>query len=136
MSKCRIMVSRRVAHKKCDGELHLVNRNTMTYTPSEEEVFEQFQKARDGKMIVRRVPFDQKGEMTKESMSKPHRKSEEKTAQRKRDVLENLYPPNSMTFGDGEKKKKSRKESNGKDKRQEDKENKQYAKVICPRRNH
>ena len=83
----------------------------MIYTPAEEEVFEQFQKARDGKMIVRRVPFDQKGEMTKDSMSKPHRKSEEKTAQRKRDVLENLYPPNNMTFGDGEKKKKARKES-------------------------
>ena len=64
VSKCRIMVSRRAAHKKCDGELHLVNRNTMIYTPAEEEVFEQFQKARDGKMIVRRVPFDKKEEMT------------------------------------------------------------------------
>ena len=81
--KCRVVVSRPAAHKKCDGELKLVNRNTMTCTPSEEEVFVKFQKAREEKMIVKRVPFEKKEEITKDSKSKSHRKTEEKTVKRK-----------------------------------------------------
>ncbi|CAC5414109.1 unnamed protein product [Mytilus coruscus] len=37
--ECRMVVSRRAAHKKCDGELKLINLSTMTCTKEEEDQF-------------------------------------------------------------------------------------------------
>ena len=84
-------------------------------------MFAKLQNAREEKMIVKRVPLEKKEEMTKDSKSKSHRKTVEKTVKRKREVLEDLYPPNKLTYGE---KKKARKEKKGKDKREENKENK------------
>ena len=96
----------------------------MTCTPAEEETFMQFQRGRDSKMLIKKVPIEEKEEMTKDSKKKAHQRSEGKSLKRNRKVLENLYPPNTITYGDKNetKKKKIRKEN---EKRLENKENRE-----------
>ena len=47
---CRVVVSRTQAHRNCDRTLKSVNRTAMTCTSKEKEMYDKFQRERDGKI--------------------------------------------------------------------------------------
>ena len=115
--ECRLVVSRPAAHKKCDGKLQLINRNTMTFTKEEEEQYRNFQRERDRKIIIEKVSPLEKVEKQKNNRRNSHLKvKKSKVSPKKRSILENLYKPLSMKFSDDQQNRdlKTKKEKNKK----------------------
>ena len=71
---CKVVVSRTQAHRNCDGTLKLVNRSTMTCTSEEKEIYDQFQRERDGKIKLIKMTYKQKIDSQKDNRRKSHQK--------------------------------------------------------------
>ncbi|CAC5386058.1 unnamed protein product [Mytilus coruscus] len=107
--ECRLVVSRRAAHKKCEGMLKLINRTTMTCTKEEEDQFLLFQRQREEKMITEKVDKEEKKELQKDSKKRSHRKEQDQGTKKQRTVLGNFKK-------EDEKLKENRKKSGQKQK--------------------
>ena len=109
--ECRIVFARQLPrHKNCQGELELINRTTMTCTREEKEAYEEFQRNRGDKVILVRMSFEEKRNLTNDQRSRSHIKGKVfkniKRSPKKRTVLENMYKPVKMNFGEKRKEKK------------------------------
>ena len=107
--ECRIVFARQLPrHKNCKGELELINRTTMTCT-REEEAYEEFQRNRGDKVNLVRMCFAEKMSLTNDQRSRSHIKGKVfkniKRSPKKRAVLENIYKPIKMNFGEKSQEK-------------------------------
>lgn len=103
--ECRIVFARQLPrHKNCQGELELINRTTMTCTREEKEAYEGFQRNRGDKVILVRMSCGEKMSLTNDQRSRSHIKGKVfknvKMSPKKRAVLENVYRPMKMNFGE------------------------------------
>ena len=109
--ECRIVFARQLPHhKKCKGELELINKTTMTCIREENESYQEFQKNRIDKVILVRMSFAEKMSLTSDQRSRSHIKGKVsknvKRSPKKRTVLDNIYKPIKMNLGKKIKEKK------------------------------
>ncbi|CAG2242289.1 unnamed protein product [Mytilus edulis] len=123
--ECRVLVSRRAAHKKCEGTLKLINRSTMTCTKEEEEQFLQFQRQREDRMITEKVDKEGKTALQKDSKKRSHRKEQDQGTKKQRTVLGQLYTEENMVFGNGKAGEKKKEIKKGQEKKRTPEEEKE-----------
>ncbi|XP_071163279.1 DNA ligase 1-like [Mytilus edulis] len=123
--ECRVLVSRRAAHKKCEGTLKLINRSTMTCTKEEEEQFLQFQRQREDRMITEKVDREGKMALQKDSKKRSHRKEQDQGTKKQRTVLGQLYTEENMVFGNGKAGEKKKEMKKGQEKKRTPEEEKE-----------
>ena len=121
---CKTVVSRRAAHRNCEGKLQLINRLTMTMTEEDKESFDKFQRERDRRIIAERVPFSQKVLIQKDSRRKSHLKNKENVSPKKKSILEKLYKPVSLKFDQKPDRKDKKEKKTKRDKPKEVKKEK------------
>ena len=92
-------VSGRHAHRNCDGTLKLVNRATMTCTSKEKEMYDQFQRERDGKI---KATYKQKIESQTDNRRKSHQKENiyRRASPRRKSALSRLCKPLALWYGE------------------------------------